>query len=329
VTAVTADELSLLRAAQEGDEQAFVRLTAAHRRPLHLHCYRLLGSVHDADDALQETMLRAWRGLDRFEPRRPLHAWLYRIATNVCLRQLERRARQAITIESYFQPYPDRLLDEIPAREPEPDATVETRESVGLAFVAAMQLLPPKQRAVLVLRDVLGWSAGEVAQLLDDTVAAVNSALQRARTRLEQAGDDELLARRHAPAGGRSEALLMRRFQEAWEAVDVDRIVALLAGDALMTMPPEVARFAGSAAIGHFFATVPMDGRLDLVHLVPARANRQPALAAYVETDDGKSQAYGVMVFAIDSEKIVGITGFAGRPELFAELGLAQELPAH
>ena len=304
------------------DEQAFVELTAPHRRALHRHCYRLLGSPHDADDALQETMLRAWRGVDRYEPRAPVSAWLYRIATNVCLRMLERRRHSPAAFDAYLEPYPDRLLEELPTSDPGPEATLESRESVGLAFVAALQLLPPKQRAVLVLRDVLGSSAREAADLLDDTVPAVNSALQRARERLRQA--DDPLPRPHAPTDADAEASLMRHWVEAWEAVDLDGMVALLTTDAVMTMPPDPRRFLGRDDIVRFFATVPLEGRLDLIPLVPARANGQPALAAYV--DGG---AYGVMVFAVAGESIASITGFAGRPELFTQLGLETRLEPH
>src|SRR5215208_3590665 len=181
-------EKTLVAAATRGDEQAFALLTEPHRRALHLHCYRLLGSLDDADDAVQETMLRAWRGLDRFEPRAPLAAWLHTIATNVCLSALRRRKAHPATTGAeawdellHLQPYPDRLLDELEASAPGPEARYALRESVELAFVTAIQLLPPKQRAVLMLRDVLGWSARETAEALDDSVAAVNSALQRAR----------------------------------------------------------------------------------------------------------------------------------------------------
>jgi RNA polymerase sigma-70 factor (ECF subfamily) len=315
--------MELLTAAAAGDEQAFVQLTAPLRRRLHVHCYRMLGSVHDAEDALQETMLRAWRGLPRFEPRAELSSWLYRIATNVCLRMLERRGRlESASVEAHLQPYPDDLL------EPEtPEREAERRETIGLAFVAAMQLLPPRQRATLVLRDVLGWSAREAADLLGVSVAAANSALQRARDRVEREGREATLARVHRPADTRTEEALMRRFVEAWEAVDVERMTALLAGDALMTMPPEPMRVVGPAEIGGFFATVPMEGRLDLIRLLPARANGQPALAAYVQEAAGEPlRAYGLMVFAVESDRIGGITGFAGYPELFPVFGLPAEL---
>ena len=176
------DEAVWVEAASGGDEQAFERLLEPHRRAIRAHCYRLLGSLEDADDAVQETSLRAWKALDRFEPRAPFRAWVYRIATNVCLRAIERRARAPealdpgeIAIARYFQPYPDRLMSA--------DATVEERESLGLAFVSVVQLLPPRQRAVLVLRDVLDWSAQEVADLLGDSVASVNSARSSARER--------------------------------------------------------------------------------------------------------------------------------------------------
>jgi RNA polymerase sigma-70 factor (ECF subfamily) len=374
------DERALLVAARDGDEQAFVALTGPHRQALHAHCYRLLGSLHDADDALQETMLRAWRGLDGFEPRAPLGtacgadrqrardqaampakparplqgiasdalagraseptgrhdriygptllgAWLHRIATNVCLRLLERRGREtAATVEARLEPYPQSSLEDTASGELGPEAATEEREGIGLAFVAAMQLLPPKQRVAVVLRDGLGWSARDVADLLDDSVAAVNSALQRGRERLERERREGRLARVHAPVDVRAEALVMRRFQDAWAAVDIDGLVALLAEDALMTMPPERVRIAGAAGIGAFFGGVPLDGRLDLIPLVPARANGQPVLAAYAPDDDGVRRAYGLMVFAVDGERIVGITGFARRPDLFTRLGLPTAL---
>jgi RNA polymerase sigma-70 factor, ECF subfamily len=313
-----------LTAATSGDEQAFVQLTAPLRRRLHAHCYRMLGSVHDADDALQETMLRAWRGIGRFEPRAELSSWLYRIATNVCLRMIEQRARRDFTaVDAYLQPYPDVLLES-----ETPEGAVERRETIGLAFVAAVQLLPPRQRAALVLRDVLGWSAREVAELLGISVAAANSALQRARERLERERREGTLARTHQPENEGVERALMGRFVDAWEAVDLDGLTALLAEDALMTMPPEPMRVVGPGAIGEFFASVPMDGRLELIRLRPTRANGQPALAAYVqEAPGGPFRAYGLMVLAVEGDRIAGITGFAGYPELYPAFQLPIELP--
>jgi RNA polymerase sigma-70 factor (TIGR02960 family) len=315
--------MELLTAAAAGDEQAFVQLTAPLRRRLHAHCYRMLGSVHDADDALQETMLRAWRGIGRFEPRAELSSWCYRIATNVCLRMIEQRGRQDLTsVDAYLQPYPDALLEPTT-----PEDVAERRETIGLAFVTAMQLLPPRQRAALVLRDVLGWSARETADLLGLSVAATNSALQRARERVERERREGTLARVHRPANEGAEATLMRRFVEAWEAVDIERLTALLAGDALLTMPPEVMHFVGPAEIGGFFSTVPMDGRLEQIRLRPVRSNGQPALAAYVQEEAGEpSRAYGIMVFAVEGNRIAGITGFAGYPELFPLFELPLEL---
>jgi RNA polymerase sigma-70 factor (ECF subfamily) len=309
--------VELLTAATAGDEQAFVQLTAPLRRRLHAHCYRMLGSVHDADDALQETMLRAWRGIGGFEPRAELSSWLYRIATNVCLRMLEQRGRwDAAAVDAHLQPYPEG--PETPERE------TERRETIGLAFVTAMQLLPPKQRAALVLRDVLGWSARETADVLGLSVAAANSALQRARERIER---EPPLAREHRPADETAERTLMRRFVDAWEAVDIDRLAALLADDALMTMPPQPMRVVGPAEITGFFATVPMEGRLDLIRLRPTRANGQPALAVFVEESPTEpARAYGMMVFAVEGDQIAGITGFADYPELFPRFGLPTEL---
>jgi RNA polymerase sigma-70 factor (ECF subfamily) len=314
--------MELLAAAAAGDEQAFVQLTAPVRRRLHAHCYRMLGSVHDADDALQETMLRAWRGIVRFEPRAELSSWLYRIATNVCLRMIEQRSRWHAAVEAHLQPYPDALL------EPEtPEREAERRETIGLAFVAAMQLLPPRQRAALVLRDVLGWSAREAAEVLEVSVAAVNSALQRARERLEHERREGTLARVHRPSAGDAETALMRSFVDAWEAVDIERLTSLLTRDALLTMPPEPMRVVGPAEIGGFFATVPMEGRLELIRLLGARANGQPALGAYVQESPAEPfRAYGIMVFALDGDRIAGITGFADYPELFPAFDLPAEL---
>jgi RNA polymerase sigma-70 factor (ECF subfamily) len=330
-----ADEAPLLASASGGDEHAFRLLTEPHCRALHLHCYRMLGSIDDADDALQETLLRAWRNLERFEPRSPLAAWLHAIATNVCLTALERRRRRreilADTAEAAWhdellrlQPYPDRLLNELEAASPGPEARYELRESVELAFITAVQLLPPKQRAVLILRDVLGWSAKETAEALEDSVPAVNSALHRARAGLERARP--LGARKHDRAGRARDRLLLRRFMEAWDAVDVDGIVRLLADDALMTMPPAPIYARGAQAVGEFFATVPAEGRLEEIRLAPTAANGQPALAAYMRDPAVRVyRAYGVMVFSLEEDSISGIVGFADA-SLFERFGLPPEM---
>src|SRR5262245_27892407 len=292
------------------DEQAFALLIEPHRRALHLHCYRMLGSLYDADDALQETMLRAWKGSDRYQPRAQLSAWLHTIATNVCLTAIARRRVQPVLVSDdleHLQPYPDRLLDDLVAR-----------ETVELAFITAIQLLPPKQRAVLILRDVLGWSAKEVAAALGDSVGAVTSALQRARHSLEG-------ARRPVSVPEQEQRALVGRFMTAWNAVDIDGLVALLTEDAVMTMPPERMRVAGARAIGDFFATVPQDGRLDMIRLLQTATNRQPALAAYARHGDGTHRPYGLMVLQIDSSRISTIFGFPD-PWLFRQCGLAPEL---
>ena len=341
MTGVTAEtparpsEKALLVAAAGGDEEAFRLLTDPHRRSLHLHCYRMLASIHDADDALQETLLRAWQSLGRYEPRSALAAWLHTIATNVCLTALGRSGRrrelpaadvgEAVWEERllHLQPYPDRLLDELEPGSSDPEARYVLRETVELAFVTAVQLLPPKQRAVLILRDVLGWSAKETAAALEDSVAAVNSALQRARASLARV--QGLGARTHASAGDEHDRALLDRFMKAWDAVDIDGIVRLLAHDALMTMPPVPTFVLGAEAIGEFFATVPMDGRLEEIRLVPTAANQQPALAAYIRGEDGVRRAYGLMVFAFDGDSISGIVGFADA-SLFELFGLPSEL---
>jgi RNA polymerase sigma-70 factor (ECF subfamily) len=292
------------------NEQAFALLIEPHRRALHLHCYRMLGSLHDADDAVQETMLRAWKSSDRDESRARLTTWLHTIATNVCLTAIARGRLQPVQLMEdleYLQPYPDRLLDDL-----------VVRETVELAFITAIQLLPPKQRAVLILRDVLGWSAKEVAVTLEDSVGAVTSALQRARKSLDRAHG-------RSTAPDRRERALVKQFIAAWDAIDIDALVALLTEDAGMTMPPERMRIAGASAIGEFFATVPQHGRLDEIRLLPTAANRQPALAAYALGEDGKHRPYGLMVLRIDDDQISGIVGFPD-PWLFEQCGLPAEL---
>jgi RNA polymerase sigma-70 factor (TIGR02960 family) len=331
----------LVAAAKAGDQQAFHRLAKPHLRELHVHCYRMLGSVHDAEDALQETLVRAWRHLDGFDSRRPFRAWIYRIATNACLTAAERKRREpqaaaghgfeieppppnALDVElADVGPYPDAALDELGTN---PAACYDLHESVQLAFLAAIQLLPPRQRATLLLRDVLGWSAAETAELLESTVASANSALQRARATLERKrAAGQLRLDRQAPPDAVQRDLL-RRFVDAWEAVDISGLVGLLRDDALLTMPPLPLSYRGRSAIGEFFGTVPEGGALDRIRLVPTRANRQPALAAYVRAGEGAAyEPYGIMVLNLDGASIAEITGF-GDPALFAHFGLPERL---
>ncbi len=250
-----------LAAAQAGDERAFRALVAPYQRVLEVHCYRMLGSLHDAEDVAQETLLRAWRSLERFERRASIETWLYRIATNACLDEIERRPRRA---EPVVDPYPDERL---PPESGDPAARYALREGMELAFLTAIQRLPGRQRAVLILRDVLGWTAPEAAELLDTTVTAVNSALQRARATIEH----EAPARAVTP-GRRTQRALLERYVTAWERADIDALVALLREDAVLTMPPERA-IAGAAAIGAFLAR-----RCTDLTATPTWANGRPAI---------------------------------------------------
>jgi len=331
-------EATLVAAACAGDEAAFGRLTEPYRRELHVHCYRMLGSLPDAEDAFQETFLRAWRHLAGFEPRGSIRAWLYRIATNVCLSAAARRQSEPARVTHELTtpegeaitlaPYPDALLDELSAGAADPGARYELDESVQLAFLAAVQLLPPRQRAVLLLRDVLGFAAAEVAELTDASTASVNSALQRARATLEQRRAAGRLDLTRTPPPDDVERSLVRRYVEAWQSVDIDGLVALLQEDAVMTMPPEPLLFRGRQAIGQFFATVPAGGALDQIRLLPTRANRQPAVAAYLLDREARiHRGYGLMVLALDGNAIAEITGFAD-PTLFPLFGLPAELDA-
>jgi len=241
----------------------------------------------------------------------------------VALRIIERRRDNHAPVDARLQPYPDRLLAEAPDPGPGPEDRAVLRETAGLAYIAALQLLPTHQRAVLVLRDALGWSARNTAALLGISVPAANSALQRARDRLARERDAGTLARRHTPASTAAEAAVIAEFLAAWEATDIDRIVALLTDDALLTMPPIDIRFHGPAEIGEFFATQPAGGRLERIRHVEVRANGQPGLASYAdEHNTGVHDAYGVMVFAIRGDRITGITGFPRDPNLFAQFGL-------
>src|SRR5262245_37996812 len=337
----SATEAVYLAAAAAGDAEAFRRLTEPYKRELHVHCYRMLGSFHDAEDALQETFLRAWRHLASFEGRSALRTWLYRIATNVCLTAAARphvepalppvevppAATRATGIEqvTHLSPYPDRLLDELEATAGNPVAYYDLRESVHLAFLAAVQLLPPRQRAVLLLRDVLGWSSRDVAALLDATTASVNSALQRARATVEQQRTKGCPGTVSTVPRDAIEHALVRRYIDAWEAVDLDRLVGLLRSDAVLTMPPFPLRYEGRRAIAAFFATVPYPGAIAHIRLMPTRANRQPAVAAYRLHPGGlKHRAAALVVLTVAGEAIAALTGFLD-PTLFPVFGLPME----
>ena len=335
-------EEQLLDRARSGVESAFADLVAPLRRELHVHCYRMLGSIEDADDALQDSLVRAWRQIGTFEPRAPFRAWLYRIATNVCLtmsaRPVRKREISMAELESprsrhtsreaelmHLEPYPDRWLDELPAQVPGPEATVELAESVELAFIAATQALPPGQRATLMLRDVLGYPAADAARMLDTSVAGINSALQRARATLARERQTETMAHQHRRALPADEDALVGRLIAAWHAADIGAIVSLLREDAFFAMPPDP-RVVGLDAIAGFLAAIPSGLRLDQYRLVPIRANRQPALALYSQADgDAPYRPSGIIVLSCDCGKVASMTRF-GCPHLFERFGLPLQL---
>jgi RNA polymerase sigma-70 factor (ECF subfamily) len=332
---VTADLMSRARA---GDGEAFRALTEPHRRELHVHCYRLLGSFQDAEDALQDTLLSAWQGLAGYEERASLRTWLYRIATNRCLnvrRSASRRPAQAWNVPgveppaptrlgevAWLEPFPDVLLDgaiDVPIG---PEARYLQTESISLAFVKALQLLPPRQLAVLVLRDVLGFRASEVAGMLDATVESVNSALKRARAGLE---------RQRPPASGReappapgspSEDALVAKFVRAYEAADLDALIVLLTDDVFIAMPPIPFEYEGRAAVAGFCNRIFGAGRR--FDLVRTRANGQPAFGTYLRPPAGKGQCVGVIVLTLAGEGIGAMTRF--EPTALGSFGLPSSL---
>jgi RNA polymerase sigma-70 factor (ECF subfamily) len=331
---VTTGHVALLTAAAAGDGAAFRQLTDPYRRELTVHCYRMLGSLEDAEDAVQDTIVKAWRRLAGFEGRSSLRAWLYRIATNVCLDALDHRSRRVLPAAiagpadpavppapddhdvPWLQPYPDALLD--PADpDTDPALVAVRREHVELAFVAAIQHLPARQRAILLLRDVLGYTATETADLLDSSPAAVHSALQRARATVD-AGLP--VAARHRPTGDVAD--LVDRYLRAWHAADIPALVALLRTDAQMAMPPTPSWYRGRDAITVYLRQLfgsPFGRQL---RLVPTAANRQPALAVYApDGPDGPLRPFAIKVFTVDGSLISGITGFV-TPRLFPAFGL-------
>ncbi len=315
----------LLSRAVEGDEEAFRELTDRYRRELQFHCYRILGSMQDAEDALQETMVSAWRGLGRFEQRSQLRAWLYRIATNRCLDVLREAGRRPppapeppflppaptrMAELTWLEPYPDALLEGIIDTAPGPDARYETRETVELAFVAALQHLPPRQRAVLLLRDVLGFHAAEVADMLGASEDSVKSALKRARSTIEQVQGAP--GRQRAPLPDSDcERELVRRFADAWVADDIDAVVALLTDDAWMSMPPSPLEYQGHPAIAAFLLETANWRGERRYTLVPTRANTQPAFGCYRDDEHTPvAHAVGLLVLTLESDRIAAITNF-------------------
>jgi RNA polymerase sigma-70 factor (ECF subfamily) len=291
----------------------FDQLVDAHRAELHAHCYRMLGSLEDADDALQETLLRAWRGLPGFAGRSSPRTWLYRIATNVCLKAIERRSKGTIV-----DPYPDEQLADGRAA---PDARYERRESVELAFTAALQHLPATQRAVLILRDVLGFSAREAAEALDTTVASINSALQRAR----RAVDERLPARSQQATlralGDHGLRELVGRYVDAWERGDAAAILALLADDATFAMPPEPAWYRGRDEIAAFLPVGPLTDRW---RFVPVRASGQLAFGTYARRN-GEYVAHALDVITLRGVEVAAVTAFL-TPAVFPRFGLPDRL---
>jgi RNA polymerase sigma-70 factor, ECF subfamily len=330
-----------LDAARAGDQDAFRRLVEPHRGELHAHCYRMLGSVHDAEDALQDALVRAWRGLHGFEGERPIRPWLYKIATNVCLDMIAKRPKRILPAEHgppadpgegpgepvrepiWLEPYPDEMLA-AQDHDAAPEARYELRESVELAFVAALQHLPAGQRAVLILREVLGFSAREVADALDTTEASVNSALQRARK-----AADERLPKRSQQAtlrelGDDAVREAVEGYIEAWESRDVDAMVAMLVEDATFAMPPLPSWFRGRDAVIAFITST---GRPRLRSMI-TRAGGQPAVGWYLwDSDRGLYAPASLEVIALEGDRVRDITAFL-LPERFPRYGFPAELSA-
>jgi RNA polymerase sigma-70 factor (ECF subfamily) len=336
-------EQELLAAARAGDEGAFERLIEPYRSELQTHAYRMLGSLHDAEDAMQETLLRAWRGIARFEGRSSLRSWLYTIATNSSLRLIERRPKRVLPVEfgppadphgevgkpvvesTWVEPYPDERL---PAEDEaaSPEARYEQRESVELAFTAALQHLPPLQRAALILTDVLGFSPGEVAETLEATPPSIYSALQRARKATEERLPTRSQQESLGELGDERLRDIVDRFMEAWESADVESLSALLTDDCVMAMPPWAEWFNGRAAVTDFLSRAPLSPGKSW-KLVPTRANGQPALACYwSDGDGGPLNAEGIIVLSLTGEgRVSEFTSFRD-PDLFASFGLPRAM---
>jgi RNA polymerase sigma-70 factor (TIGR02960 family) len=314
----------LITRARAGDNDAFEELAQPFRRELQVHCYRMLGSFQDAEDALQDTLVSAWQGLGGFEERASLRTWLYRIATNRCLnarRSASRRKAKEWDVPGveppeptqlgdvpWLEPYPDTLLEDAIDASPGPDARYEQTESISLVFVTALQLLPPRQLAVLVLRDVLGFHAEEVANMLDSSVESVNSALKRARAGLEMKlppGGERLPA---LASDSPSEDAIVAKFVAAYESADLDSLVALMTDDVFISMPPLPFEYQGREPASRFYASVFASGRK--FEFLRTRANGQPALGAYARDPSGISHGVGLFVFTLAGDQICAMTRF-------------------
>jgi RNA polymerase sigma-70 factor (TIGR02960 family) len=330
----------LISRARAGDGEAFRELTEPYRRELRVHCYRMLGSLQDAEDVLQETLLAAWQGLRGFEGRASIRSWLYRIATNRCLnarRSASRRPAREWDMPEveppeptrlgelvWLEPYPDALLEGAIGVPLGPEARYEQTEAISLAFVTALQVLPPRQLAVLILRDVLGFHANEVADMLDSTVESVNSALKRARASLQrrQVPTDE---REPPPApDSTSEQALVAEFVRAYESGDVDALVVLLTDDIHLSMPPIPLEYQGRDVVGRLFASIFRSGRR--VDLVPTRANGQPAFGAYLRASTGIRHGTGLFVLTLTGDRICAFTRFDN--SVLPWFGLPRSLPS-
>ena len=320
----------LVAAAKAGDEAAFATLVERHRRELHVHCYRMVGSFEEAEDLVQETFLRAWRSRDSFAGGPGFRAWLYRIATNASLDAIRARSRRVASLSSFaevpwLQPYPDRLLDEVAPSEAEPDAVVVARETIELTFLAVIQLLPPQQRAVLILRDVLDWSAAEAAALLDTSVAAANSALQRARATLRERLPEPPADRTASADLSADERALLQGFIDTHESGDTAAAAAMLRDDVRVTMPPNPSLYQGIEAIIGLMRTAFDRENMGDWRLVATRANRQPAAASYLRRPgDSVYRAFKLDVLRVQDGAIAEITTFSS--DLFAAFGLAETL---
>lgn len=324
---------ALVAAAQAGGQDAFASLAGRYRREIQVHCYRMLGSIEDAEDAVQETLLRAWRKRETYGARSTFRAWLYGIATNTCLDALERRSRRFMPPDvahaadprvkpapaseiPWLEPYPDRLLEQVADDALGPDETYVARETIELAFLAAIQHLPPRQRAVLILRDVLGWSARETAEIVGTSVIAGNSALQRGRETLKQHLPERRVEWAETRTPDVDEQLLLERYMDAWSRMDVDALVALLADDARLAMPPTPAWYSGREAIAAFLANLPLAPSAPQHIHVPTRANRQPAFVVFLAGDPGTApRPFAVEVLRLEGGLIAEIDIFL-QPEL-------------